>query len=1402
MPCKPVFLFLYFLPVLLAGIPVHAQVPVPVTHKYYAEHFGEEEGLLQNSINGIYPDANDFLWIATEGGITRFNGNRFLAVPTARSIQGQHITRTKGFYLKSRDTLLAFSAANFQMATIVNNTIVMIQRAGIEQYGIPFLNLHTTIPAPPYLTRPGPEADGITKNWDIKNGAPVGGVYHKDTFMVVLTDGVGIYTAHGQIGAIKIARDITSNVLFSGGQILYVDPQHFIHFYSLSGLVKKEWLPIAPKGTIKVFPNPYGDNFFCVSDTKLYTVSTKGEKIIILEILNNLLHPEDISVIYQKDTNTIVTGTSRNGLYIYKKQYLNTTEALPGNEPDVFYGQQLLADNQTVFTGLDKFFRKGVFIRKAPAKISTDIYSSIKDSQGNYWYIFFNHILRTKDIGTAADTILTLKGIPALFFEDGQGRIWLRDEEQFGYYSDGKFTSLPISNLPHRLISCMRQDKAGRYWIGTRSGLFVLENLTARKVREIPAFRLMDVRFLLPEEDGSLWACTYGHGFYCITAREEIIGFPQAGGKLSYVHSLIKDNRDYYWMPTNNGLFVTSRESLNAYINNKNETPFYYQFSKKHGLRTNEFNGGGEPAFLRMPDGSISLPSMQGLVDFKPEEINFNFSSSPILVDRILADSLEIMQPDAFAISSNTSSIRFSVSSSFWGEKENDLLEYQLVFDQQGNSEAGVWVPVDGTGIITLFSPAHGNYQLVIRKRKGLKHGDYIYKVIRFYVLPKWYQTTAFFAAVSVLSFLTIAGLWVWRRNYYRRANRLLKEKVDAATNELQQANNTLEEKVVQRTAAIQEAERKFRDLVEQSLVGVYIFKGGKFTYVNPRFAEIFGYSQQELTTNLPVEQLIYEPDQAIVKEHIGNAIRNYSTNEIHYEMRGIRQDGSLIYTEIFGRKTQLEGGESIIGTLIDITEKKLAETEREQANYDLNERIKELTTLYRAGLILQKEEKSFVMTMQELVSIIPAGWQYPDITTARITVGKMEFATPGFRTGPFNQSAHFITAAGVSGKIEVVYLEERPAKAEGPYLEEERNLINMLADMIRIYLTRREDILALQKSEANLNSIFINTDTVYMLMDMKGNLIAFNQRAVDYAAKELKQDLTLYANYADYLSGSKREEFTEHSKNVLQDHPLSYEISYEQPTGERSWYYERMLPILNEAKVPYGMMVIISDITEKKLQETEKMERKLQEQKMIIRAILTGEEKERNKIGQELHDNVNQILAGTKLYLSMAKNNAQGAGEIIHESLKLLDSAIEEIRGFSKGKVTPLKKVDLQELLQTLIDRFAETTQVHADFVYEDISLESIEDDLKLNIYRIIQEQLNNIHKHAAASIITLLVNVQEHTIHVAMSDNGKGFDAAKKSKGIGLANIISRVESFNGTIAIESSPGNGCRIEIDLPL
>ncbi len=138
-------------------------------------------------------------------------------------------------------------------------------------------------------------------------------------------------------------------------------------------------------------------------------------------------------------------------------------------------------------------------------------------------------------------------------------------------------------------------------------------------------------------------------------------------------------------------------------------------------------------------------------------------------------------------------------------------------------------------------------------------------------------------------------------------------------------------------------------------------------------------------------------------------------------------------------------------------------------AVHDLGERVKEVTLLHEAGRLLN-EVGPDVVPLARIVDLLPGGWQYPEITTARIAVGDRAVCTPGFRPTAWMQRAAFTTADGQRGVIEVAYLEERPPEAEGPFLAEERRLLESLTGLLRACFDRlgaEQDRLRLTRAEA-----------------------------------------------------------------------------------------------------------------------------------------------------------------------------------------------------------------------------------------------------------------------------------------------------------------------------------------------
>lgn len=209
-----------------------------------------------------------------------------------------------------------------------------------------------------------------------------------------------------------------------------------------------------------------------------------------------------------------------------------------------------------------------------------------------------------------------------------------------------------------------------------------------------------------------------------------------------------------------------------------------------------------------------------------------------------------------------------------------------------------------------------------------------------------------------------------------------------------------------------------------------------------------------------------------------------------------------------------------------------------------------------------------------------------------------------------------------------------------------------------------------------------------------------------------------------------------------------------------------------------------------------------LSQQKKLDEVVI----KEKQRIGQELHDGVLGRLFGARLNLdSLNKKGDElaiaGRDHYISE-LKFIEQDIREI----SHELSREKFALINNFVAILTNLFEEQKNLseNTDFKYiidQAIKWDKVDNDLKINIYRIIQESLQNINKYAKANNVSVNLLKDADNLHVSIIDDGIGFEVSKKSKGIGLQNISSRVATCKGTFEIKSKPGKGTTITIDLP-
>lgn len=233
------------------------------------------------------------------------------------------------------------------------------------------------------------------------------------------------------------------------------------------------------------------------------------------------------------------------------------------------------------------------------------------------------------------------------------------------------------------------------------------------------------------------------------------------------------------------------------------------------------------------------------------------------------------------------------------------------------------------------------------------------------------------------------------------------------------------------------------------------------------------------------------------------------------------------------------------------------------------------------------------------------------------------------------------------------------------------------------------------------------------------------------------------------------------------------------------------------------GISMFIRDISERKRLELALMEQKQKEQQRITATTLAAQERERNAIAVELHDNVNQILVGTNLLLTIMRDNPEKGRELLASCMDSIRQAISENRKIAHELVTPdMETESLLEQLKKLVGNMLEPAGIKVNIIQEGFQEDGLSTEQKLALYRIFQEQCANIVKYASATEVVFRFEVKEGAYLFLVADNGKGANDTALSKGIGLHNIAARLHVLDGRLQIDTAPGKGFILQIFLPL
>ena len=349
-----------------------------------------------------------------------------------------------------------------------------------------------------------------------------------------------------------------------------------------------------------------------------------------------------------------------------------------------------------------------------------------------------------------------------------------------------------------------------------------------------------------------------------------------------------------------------------------------------------------------------------------------------------------------------------------------------------------------------------------------------------------------------------------------------------------------------------------------------------------------------------------------------------------------------------------------------------------------------------------------------------------------------------------------------------------------------------------------------LRESEANFRNLIHNLNLGVVVQNEKSEVLISNKAALDMLG--LTEEQLLGTTSFDPRWNVIHEDGTDFPGHT---HPVPAAIQTKQPVrdvvmgvhrpvaNDRVWLLVNAEPIIDNNNSITGVICSFADITEQKRLSQELIEQEIQKQKLLTQATIDGQEKERLEIGKELHDNISQHLTTTRLYLEIAKEKANGEMmEMISYAHKNVSDIINELRHLSQSLVPPsLGDLGLIESVQDLCAAIGRTHTFQLEFHHRHFAEDGLPENMKLMFFRIIQEQINNIVRHAYANMVLIRLQEDAEEIILTISDNGKGFDPAQHKRGLGFTSIANRVSLFGGKLHIDTAPGKGSTITITIP-
>jgi signal transduction histidine kinase len=789
---------LYLFLLLPARVTARQQLP-PYFEGYHITHYDDESGLPSNDITGFFEDAKGYYWFTTQFGLVRFDGRDFRHYYT-----GNMPTLTSNrLYSLNSDTgnMVYFGDESGGVHVIDSNGLIRLVPGAKARYNFLMSRHGFTLDLRKYLVNAADSARIMNEVKATKHYLAMHEFYKSSNGHAWFVSGHDIsYFKDGYFFPVDYYDEEERRHFYIDNTLFAVDSIGRISVYKAGSKTNLSLSLQSILGTGKKAPD-LRQLVFCSNkmgtflqyEGQLLALSFDGRTVQTRLLLKGLTLPLAKDIYYSKRYGMYILRTSTKGFYLIRNQpfAVHSFTDKDGMENSFTASveirpMEVLTTNGVLFTptAANRIYSNDLLIWN----------TILKDSKQQVWLMAGDTLLclnsklqEQKRWVVKHDTYLKS------LLEDSKGTIWYCSNNGLARIDNGQMKTLYADYLDYGRAQCMFLLNDSTIWLGTTEGLYAY-HINTNTITPEKDMATNYVRHIYRAKDGSIWIGTYGQGFY--TYRNgRFIPLPQdRKHSLATAHCFMEDDKGFFWIPTNKGLFQVAKQMLEDWIGNRDLQVYYHYYDRHDGFGTNEFNGGSSPVGITLQDGTFSLPSMKGLVWFHPSRVQPDLPLQDIFIDRVLSDTQEVKYQGAIRFEPGTRKISFLLSSPFFGNRDNFFPEYRI----PGVDKDWTPVPADNNIVVNYLRP--GTYTLDIRLRHGFDAQAYTSKSQQFTLAPFFYETREFLI-LMILFVLGLIGWGVyvfikWRTKNVRERELILEKQVQQRTSEQAVTVQKLEQSV------------------------------------------------------------------------------------------------------------------------------------------------------------------------------------------------------------------------------------------------------------------------------------------------------------------------------------------------------------------------------------------------------------------------------------------------------------------------------------------------------------------------------------------------------------------------------------------------------------------------------